>query len=312
MAKVNVIAAEQISVFGRSETVSSVSDKDATERDGDILLWSPSSHSCAKERSKNRSVETHRGPELPPLLLVSGEKDDVASVHVPRFSTAVSIPPMKSVISLAGTGCSCGFTCACPGCIEHRVPSPNLLTNHHPGDTSLPQELKDCADGCGSCVDSQRVTELYPDSQSSTTGFAGPSQSMMEEFLARAASLPAPPRNRVVNLDPTNTAVFPLDMFPKEKQISLITEHTEMMGKEQVRLAWGLVSVPKLDCCEGQCGCPDDECGCGTSCQGCCALEDCDRETAAVQNVNPLGNIEDDMTSYVTQTEEVSLCCRQN
>jgi len=213
--------------------------------------------SCCASKNKPTVVNDRgdsgpvRGPDLPPLLLNSGQMN----LQPPRFTTPTSIPSIKSVVLLAGTGCSCGFECACPGCIEHRVPSPSTTT---PG----PSNLRPCSDGCAHCVDRLGGVALpEPESASQRPPFGG----VIETFLSRAANLPPPPKNRSAGIDPTNIRVFPSELFS-----------VDFGGgrQENPRSAWGLVDVPRLECCGGACGCPDGRCRCGTSCAGCCVESD--------------------------------------
>jgi hypothetical protein len=292
--------------FARSETVSSVYKTGAGDHNDDDLLYSSTTSFSI---SDDRGIKSLPGPELPPLLIGNRETHDIPSADLSRFSTTVTIPPMKSVASLAGTGCSCGFTCACPGCIEHRVPSPESNSSHHPRGSSLSNNLTNCVDGCGTCVASNKQESLLhsdSDPHSSATGLASPSQSVMEEFLARAASLPPPPRNRVLNLDPTNTTVFPSDMFTRETQVDPRSQPTDRMDKE---LTWGLVNIPKLDCCGGNCVCPDQDCGCGRSCEGSCSLDTHNRVTGALRDVKLSGNIEVDNAPRTTPPKQTGTCC---
>jgi hypothetical protein len=255
-----------------SITATTFGDIDARKHDRDISCSpSPRNHSTiSKKRRKDARVEKpFRGPDLPPLLW---DDLDPQSTPMPQFATTLLIPSLKSVASLAGTGCCCGFTCACPGCVEHRAPLAS-------SESTL---LKDCADGCGHCVDNQAVDDT----------FTAPPHTVMKEFLARAASLPVPPPNRFVNLDPTNITVFPTDIFTRE-------DKTYLDGDQQIRAAWGLVDVPKLDCCKGMCGCPDGNCGCGKSCGGCCAADDHDEDSPAAEKL------------ISEQEVERDYCCRK-
>lgn len=204
-----------------------------------------------------------RGPALPPLLL-DPERMLPPSYDSPPFTTPTSIPSIKSVVLLAGTGCCCGFECACPGCIEHRVAPSTTIT---PG----PSNLRPCSEGCAHCVDRLGGIALpETDPAPQQPSFRG----AIETFLNRAASLPTPPRNRPADLDPTNVTVFPPTLF----SVDLGGTGDPFGGygglQEKARSAWGLVDVPKLDCCGGACGCPDGRCGCGASCAGCCVGED--------------------------------------
>jgi hypothetical protein len=168
------------------------------------------------EQEPTRNSQT--GPELPPI---------VSCNDMPSFPI---MPPLSTISLLAGTGCTCGFQCACPGCVEHR--GPEHASKAH----------RDCAGGnCSHCVDRQsNIAFALPGFGGSSTS-AGPSSSI-DRFFARAAALPAPPTHLKSGvLNPTDTS-----------------ERHE------------LVSVPKLECCGGKCGCPEGRCGCGKVCDGCC------------------------------------------
>lgn len=124
----------------------------------------------------------------------------------------------------------------------------------HRGPVHALKEHKDCAEGCNHCVDHSTGVELP------TLGQGASGNSMIDQFFARAASLPIPPVNHKVGVefDPTDITIYPVDLFTQS------TEEYEVRGA-----AFGLVTVPKLECCGGQCGCPSDSCGCGQSCNGC-------------------------------------------
>lgn len=208
----------------------------------------------------------HRGPSLPPIhssiTPISPSPIPAEHTAVPEFPT---MPPLSSIAALAGSGCSCGFRCTCPGCVEHR--GPEYVSKDH----------ADCPDGCGTCVDYEGGVELPISHSHHCT--AGPSRlssrvsnsrtslglsgaSFVDSFFARGGSIslpPAPPqRKRRGTLDPTDTTVYPSMLFAGG------FKHLEERGP-----AFGLVSVPKLQCCAGKCGCPDGSCGCDHSCGGC-------------------------------------------
>ena len=201
-----------------------------------------------------------RGPDLPPLLL-DLERMVPPPHDAPHFDTPTSIPSIQSVVLLAGTGCSCGFECACPGCIEHRTPSSSTTTQGL-------SNLKPCSDGCAHCVDRLGGVAL-PE-----PGLAPPPRGIIETFLSRAARLPPPPKNRSAGIDPTDIRVFPADLFSVDFGGTGNPFGGSDGRQEIVRSAWGLVDVPKLECCGGACGCPDGRCGCGSSCAGCCVEGD--------------------------------------
>ena len=159
----------------------------------------------------------------------------------PIFSPAPIATAHKHSTSDA-MSCTCGATCSCPGCSEHRG------TEHAHG--------KDCTGGsCSTCVDWHAGVAL-PEH----TGFLSTSTASVEEdeessnifarFLRQAASLPEPPKSRVglgPSLDPSHVP----DFFA--------------FGLKEERVA-----IPRLECCNGNCGCPDGTCGCGKTCDGCC------------------------------------------
>ncbi|KAF9234975.1 hypothetical protein BU15DRAFT_65271 [Melanogaster broomeanus] len=162
--------------------------------------------------------------ELPPILPGSIS----SSGTVPYFSV---IPPLSTIKSIAGSGCTCGFRCMCPGCIEHRGPE-HAQADH-----------KDCSDGCAHCVDHTGGVEL-PGQDTSVGG-----GSLVEMFFARAASLPNPPLNRRMGMDPGDVTVYPSDLFSGSS-----------METDDRSAAFGLVNIPKLECCRGQCGCASEGC----------------------------------------------------
>jgi hypothetical protein len=150
------------------------------------------------------------------------------------------MPPI-TISSLVGSGCTCGLQCACPGCIQHR------------GREHASKDRRDCADGCGSCINHAGGIEL----PSLSSGTNPPS--ILDQFFARAAALPRPPTSRKIgagiHIDPMNVMVYP----------------TTALETEEHGIAFGLVSLPKLECCGGVCGCPEGRCGCGKACDGSCA-----------------------------------------
>ena len=212
---------------------------------------------CASKRPPKAVKEDTglvRGPDLPRLLL-DPEQAFSPPRDAPRLTTPTSIPSIKSVVLLAGTGCSCGFECACPGCIEHRVPSST--------ETQNGPSLRSCSDDCAHCIDRLGGIALpEPDSASHRP-------SIIETFLDRIPSLPPPPKNRSANIDPTNITVFPAGLFSVD-----LGGPGDGGQQEKARSAWGLVNIPRLECCGGACGCPEGRCRCGNSCAGCCVEGD--------------------------------------
>ncbi|KAF7310415.1 Copper-fist domain-containing protein [Mycena chlorophos] len=139
-------------------------------------LSRPSSPPHKRTKHRHSPPRPTPGPALPPLLF------DELSQTIPVFDT---MPPMSTITSLAGSGCTCGLECACPGCSEHRGPE-------HV-DHSRPT----CADGCGTCVDSSAGIGLPSLGGLSSFGYAvsvePSSPGPISEFFARAAALPLPP-----------------------------------------------------------------------------------------------------------------------
>ncbi|KAF5377244.1 hypothetical protein D9615_006404 [Tricholomella constricta] len=198
----------------------------------------PSSH----KRTKHAKIPSQSpGPDLAPIFLDAlAPSTSGLPPPIPTFET---MPPMSMITSLAGSGCTCGLRCACPGCLEHRGPDHAF------------KERRNCADGCGTCVDHTAGVALPSTTPSSDSS---PASNILDRFFARAAALPAPPTNRRmgvgVELDPMNVMVYP----------------DAARGASDRALAFGLVTIPKLECCGGRCACPDGLCGCGKACDGCC------------------------------------------
>ncbi|KAI6010171.1 copper fist DNA binding domain-containing protein [Pisolithus marmoratus] len=96
-----------------------------------------STRSCCSKPSPSR-ITTSQNFDLPPILSSSSE----SLSQVPDFSF---MPPLEAIKSIAGSGCTCGLYCACPGCAEHRNPQ------------EATTELRDCKDGCGDCVDHSAI-----------------------------------------------------------------------------------------------------------------------------------------------------------
>lgn len=86
--------------------------------------------------------------------------------------------------------------------------------------------------------------------------------SYLDQFFARAAALPPPPLSRGIQLDPTNVRVYPPSILER-KELSTKQDSYER------NFLFGLVNIPKLECCGGKCSCPEDRCGCGNECDGC-------------------------------------------
>ncbi|KAF9033220.1 copper-fist-domain-containing protein [Hymenopellis radicata] len=123
------------------------------------------SHTSTHSHSHTHSHAHHphdESVELPPINVPEFQGVD----FVPTFAT---MPSISEITSIAGSGCTCGVECGCPGCVEHRGV-----------DHALPEHGA-CTDGsCRTCVDNHQGVEL-------PTG-------LLHNFFALAAKLPEPPK----------------------------------------------------------------------------------------------------------------------
>ncbi|KIK70354.1 hypothetical protein GYMLUDRAFT_268063 [Collybiopsis luxurians FD-317 M1] len=213
---------------------------------------SPSPTQSHKYPKYTHNKDNAPGPELPPLFLFDDTSSSPPSHSIPDFGF---MPPINEIASVAGSGCTCGIECTCPGCVQHRGEE-HADTDH----------LNNAHGACAHCVDNQQGIGLPSPSLSSlspsiidSSSSSNVSSRMIDQFFARAASLPAPPANRKmgvgIQLDPGNVMVYP----------------SAAMGTKERGVPFGLISIPKLECCGGTCGCPAGSCSCGKSCNGCCA-----------------------------------------
>lgn len=204
----------------------------------------------SQRKSPSPTDNQRRGPELPPILSIPPSSAIYPTVPPPNFP---AIPPLGAIVSLAGTGCTCGFDCTCPGCTEHR------------GEQHAAKDRSDCPDGCGTCVDHQHGIELPTSTPFGAIPASSSSASFIDAFFARAAAIPPPPaqRSSSMALDGSNVTVYPLSLFEGEGK-----------NADEVGRAFGLVQLPKLHCCAGRCGCPGDSCACGDNCDGRCSKQD--------------------------------------
>lgn len=80
-------------------------------------------------------------------------------------------------------------------------------------------------------------------------------QTVADLLAASSSKVPPPPLlSRPYELDPTNLSVLPPSAF---------------LGGDESRAAFGLLEIPKLECCTGKCRCPPGECTCMSDCCGC-------------------------------------------
>lgn len=201
-----------------------------------------------RSRQEKRSCVTAHSHNLrlPPLLYAdpssSSTLQDISPPTMPDFGF---MPPIKQIASLAGSGCTCGVQCACPSCAEHNGNGYGL------------SQKKNCADGCGTCIDPNLQfslpsntgagSSMFPSlSHESSSDLLGNKESFLDRFLACAAALPPPPeyRKTLVHLDPMDTTIYSNKFGPR-------------------------INLPRLDCCGGRCTCPGDLCSCTPSCAGC-------------------------------------------
>jgi len=261
------------------------------------------SHKRRKHTANQRHKHTVPGPSLPPILL-SEPSLTTSSHQIPDFPT---IPPISTIASIAGSGCTCGLHCACPGCAEHREEGNASKDEAHCKDKTH------CASGCATCVDWQGGIGLPVTTPFSATGVQ--SKSIINQFLERAATLPLPPHNRNrttgPDIDPMNVMVYPADLFSNYNLTGTSNATSQkragafnVEGREAV---FGLVKVPKLECCGGRCGCPEDGCGCGKSCGGRCGERGNRRRSVSNQIVGSNGQA----SSQVVAPLAPRSCCAE-
>ena len=241
-----------------------------TPQEGASCCGSSPSSIPSKRRRRRSSASAHdhdrskRGLSLAPILLPEPFETP------PVFP---SIPPLSTIASIAGTGCCCGFDCTCPGCVEHR------------GSEHASKADGDCPE-CGHCIDHTHGIEFppstgygssLPSASAAPTPTSTATPSFIDAFFARAAAaIPPPPSQRAafsaLSFDPQDVTVYPPALFAGAG--ARLDAHGP---------AFGLVRLPKLECCAGSCGCPGDGCGCGTDCNGCCSVHEPGRDGVVQQ-----------------------------
>lgn len=250
----------------------------------------------AKHRHNSGQACCHSPSPVLELAPIQSSSESPPTVNaIPDFGF---MPPMSTIASLAGSGCTCGVQCACPGCVEHRGPE------------YAAKDLNNCcADGqCQTCIDHKSGHALQsstspfssipaaatsPSVLSSSLDFINNSPSL-HRFFERAAALPAPPHRR-----PGNGIQFHL--------------RDVTYGFEKVPS----VKLPKL-CCGGKCTCPNNLCACSNSCGGCCSDADSsmaidgsitkDLVGPCLENVDTTEVSSSSKESPVTRDEKC--CCR--
>jgi len=237
----------------------------------------PSARPTTSPTSSNPS----RGPSLAPILSSSSNSiqghvntgDDSGANEITQVFRAaeasrqpsLTIPNLETISSIAGSGCTCGVTCECPGCAEHNVP---------PSSSTVAQGIHK-AECCGGCVDHIGTIE-----------HTGSDSDKLNRFFRMAAALPTPPPKAPASehpwlsapttsgstsvdapsLNPFDVRVFPPALFRQQHP-----------NQEQFSAYFGLVQIPRLQCCQGQCICPPGRCLCAEGCNG----NSCARERSA-------------------------------
>jgi hypothetical protein len=138
----------------------SIQPKQITSSSGPNEHTSPSRSHCPSEIASSPTLTATPVLDLPPLLFP----------EVPGPTPVV--PPFSTFSTLAGSGCTCGLTCQCPGCPTHQS---------RPGAKS--RNTQDCM----SCVDST----LHVIDRSS--GWFYMDSPVLERFFADAERVPPPP-----------------------------------------------------------------------------------------------------------------------
>ena len=125
-------------------------------------------HACPS-RSRRSSDATSPTSTPTPIL-------DLPPLVFPEVpGTTPVVPPFSTFTTLAGTGCTCGLTCQCPGCPTH---------HSRPGVDSGNAQEQDCM----TCVD----PTLHVIDRSGSRGSYMESP-ILEKFFAIAQRVPPPP-----------------------------------------------------------------------------------------------------------------------
>jgi hypothetical protein len=96
------------------------------------------------EHSERSCCAPQKPPPTPSLVKLPPLLTSVSSLSSAP-TAPLTMPEFDRLASLAGTGCTCGFTCACPGCAEHRgADNPTVLAR---GEANC----RDCIDMSLAC-----------------------------------------------------------------------------------------------------------------------------------------------------------------
>ena len=62
---------------------------------------------------------------------------------------------------------------------------------------------------------------------------------------------------------------------------------SNLQDRDERSRAFGLVNIPKLECCGGRCSCPENQCGCGENCGGCWIDDEYPAPAKDTQQISP-------------------------
>jgi len=132
-----------------------------------------------------------------------------------------------------------------------------LRSGHHPPSIDNWDECRcgsECTCGAGP---QQSEDSMALDSASPCCRGTGSPTRIERLITSLAATIPPPPENSRIGLDPSDVSVYPRGVLANPKA---------------ARIA-GLVTVPRLVCCGGNCRCLSGQCGCGEECNGSCGSQ---------------------------------------
>ncbi len=170
--------------------------------------------------------------------------------RLPTFPHASTSTVTVSTSSSSDSDCCCGHRCECEGCTKHDGQTGENLLSAHP-----PSPPDACGHDCPTCVDHNGGVELP------MTGHPPPS-SFLDEFFARAATLPTPTTSSVgAKHKPGSHERYRIPT-------RLIYErHRFYRRAARARVRPGASAKAML---RGKCSCAEGVCGCGDECGGCC------------------------------------------
>ncbi|KZV79699.1 hypothetical protein EXIGLDRAFT_734433 [Exidia glandulosa HHB12029] len=181
------------------------------------------SYTAAASSSTARGSCCNPSPELSDSV----ESSPAHGIPAGSSSGAFEFPPMSQELASVFR-CSCGATCACPGCTEHRGIDAFTST-------------ESCPDSCASCFD---CTVTSP--------------AIHQWIENTSARLPEPPpsRSKAFGLDPHNLHVYAPVVWQNE-------DAARANGLVKVP---ALCCGGKCGCPPNACTCYDDCCGCCVGC----------------------------------------------